>query len=192
MFRSMSFIAKVGVLATAIVLMTAEPDQARAQMRHSGNHNNNRGNGFFPFFPFFPYGNGGLGGNPLFNSVMPHDSGGGGMSYFAMPNYSFFYQAPMHQQQSMSPYPASATNAVAKEPANVVVMVPAADAQVWFGNSKTTQTGKERQFVTPPLEMGKAYMYQVRASWMVDGQLTTQTREVDLEPGKQAVVSFRD
>jgi uncharacterized protein (TIGR03000 family) len=72
----------------------------------------------------------------------------------------------------------------------VAVRVPA-DSQVWFGDTKTTQSGTERQFVTPALAPGKSYKYDVKVTWMVDGKEVTQTRQVQVEAGKMAVATFK-
>jgi uncharacterized protein (TIGR03000 family) len=78
------------------------------------------------------------------------------------------------------------------EKAAIEVQVPA-NAQVWFDGAQTTQKGSERYFATPPLERGKSYTYEVRATWKdSDGNPITQTREVTVEPGKWSIVNFMD
>ena len=59
-----------------------------------------------------------------------------------------------------------------------------------FNGVKTTQTGSERKYKTPPLSADTISMYEVRAQWMENGQLVTRTQEVRVEPGKRASLSF--
>jgi uncharacterized protein (TIGR03000 family) len=78
-----------------------------------------------------------------------------------------------------------------KDPTCLVeVDVPSATAEVWFDGFKTKKTGLARQFVTPALTPGQTYVYEVRATWMENGQVISQTRDVRVEPGKKIVVVF--
>jgi uncharacterized protein (TIGR03000 family) len=65
-----------------------------------------------------------------------------------------------------------------------------AEADVWFGGVKTKQTGKEREFVTPPLEPGQKYKYQVRAVWSEKGVEGEYNRTVEFQAGQSVVVDF--
>jgi uncharacterized protein (TIGR03000 family) len=73
----------------------------------------------------------------------------------------------------------------------VNVTLPDPNAQVWFNDQPTNQTGTLRQFATPPLVPGHVYSYDVRATWMVNGQPVTQSREVRVTPGQTSTVDFR-
>lgn len=77
----------------------------------------------------------------------------------------------------------------AEAPAYVEVRV-SLDAEVWFGGYKTTQTGSDRNFVSPPLSPGKSYAYQVRARWNSNGQPVEQERSVVVHAGERVVVDF--
>jgi uncharacterized protein (TIGR03000 family) len=73
----------------------------------------------------------------------------------------------------------------------VRVNVPNAEANVWFDDTQTQQKGANRLFISPPLETGKSYSYNIRASWMgPDGQEVTRERQVDVRPGQEATVTF--
>ncbi len=77
----------------------------------------------------------------------------------------------------------------AEDTVRIEVMVPAADAEVLFEGRKTTQTGKVRQFVSPPLEAG-TYTYQIRCRWMRDGQPAEATQTIQVRPGQRRLVDF--
>ena len=64
------------------------------------------------------------------------------------------------------------------------------DAEIWFDGTKMQQTGAVRQFVTPSLEPGKSYTYEVRARWTQNGQPMEETRTVQVRNGRQAFVDF--
>src|SRR5262249_42099175 len=78
----------------------------------------------------------------------------------------------------------------AEAKANLTIVVPAADAQIFFDDTPTSQTGTERAFVTPPLEVGKTYSYRVRVRWQENGKPVEQTRTVDMTAGGNVRVDF--
>jgi uncharacterized protein (TIGR03000 family) len=65
-----------------------------------------------------------------------------------------------------------------------------ADAKIWFGEEKTTQTGSSREFVTPPLAPGNEYTYEVRAQWTENGRNVTQSRRVSVRAGERVSITF--
>src|ERR1700723_1792902 len=48
--------------------------------------------------------------------------------------------------------------------AYVDLRVPAT-AEIWFDDNKTAQTGSLRHYVTPSLESGRSFTYDIRARW---------------------------
>jgi uncharacterized protein (TIGR03000 family) len=74
--------------------------------------------------------------------------------------------------------------------ASVIVLLPAADARVWFDDAQTQQTGMERTFTTPALQPG-SYNYTIRAQWTENGRTMDQSRQVRVQPGQSATVDFR-
>jgi uncharacterized protein (TIGR03000 family) len=64
------------------------------------------------------------------------------------------------------------------------------DAQVWFENRPTTQTGSVRNYVSPPLDPKRSYTYDIRARWNENGHEVEQTRIVDVHAGGQVAVDF--
>jgi uncharacterized protein (TIGR03000 family) len=69
------------------------------------------------------------------------------------------------------------------------ITVPA-DAEVWFDGAKTTQTGSEREFVSPPLHRGQSYSYDVRARWKDGGRQVDRTRRVTFYAGDELTLDF--
>ncbi|HEX3314766.1 MAG TPA: TIGR03000 domain-containing protein [Gemmataceae bacterium] len=86
----------------------------------------------------------------------------------------------------MAAYPQQAQNT-----AMINMHVPA-DAKVFFGNTEgsSAQTGPERHFVSPPLDPGSNYQYQLRAQWMQNGQMVDRTRTVDVHANQTVNVDF--
>lgn len=76
--------------------------------------------------------------------------------------------------------------------ARVMVQLPAQDAELWVNDSALTTTrGMDREFQSPPLDPAKNYTYTVKTRWTVDGKTMEKSRDVKVEPGKTATVSFR-
>jgi uncharacterized protein (TIGR03000 family) len=73
--------------------------------------------------------------------------------------------------------------------ATLRVLVPP-DAEVWFWDQKTTQSGAERLYLTPDLEQSGAYGYEIRARWKQDGKPIERTRKVIVHPGNRVTVDF--
>ena len=73
--------------------------------------------------------------------------------------------------------------------AHVMVKVPA-DAEVWFGQGKTQQSGTMREFVSPALTPGQDFTYDIKARWTEGGQEVVQTRHVDVSAGAWKTVDF--
>jgi uncharacterized protein (TIGR03000 family) len=73
--------------------------------------------------------------------------------------------------------------------AYVTVVVPV-DAAVFFDGEATSLTGGTRTFVSPPLEKGKKYRYEVTAKWKANGKQVEQTRTVPVTAGARVSVNF--
>jgi uncharacterized protein (TIGR03000 family) len=63
-------------------------------------------------------------------------------------------------------------------------------AEVWVEGVLTKQTGRERQFVSPPLEPGVEYTYNVRARWSQDRRSIDRTHLVPVRAGDVVRVDF--
>jgi uncharacterized protein (TIGR03000 family) len=66
--------------------------------------------------------------------------------------------------------------------ARLEVHVPA-DADVWLEGSQTRQRGTTRWFVSPALEPGRQYAYEVRFRWLEDGRALERTDTINVRAG---------
>src|SRR5262249_47647198 len=73
--------------------------------------------------------------------------------------------------------------------AYVVVTLPE-DAQLYFDGSLTTQVGDTRTFVTPPLQAGSTYSYQLKAEALRGGKVVSQSRQIQVKAGQTTRLSF--
>ena len=86
-------------------------------------------------------------------------------------------------------YAYGATEEIAYDAVLINVRVPAG-AEVRFNASKTSQTGSLRSFVTPALEPGRDYSYEIRARWMEAGRPVEETRKINLRAGDRLTLNF--
>jgi uncharacterized protein (TIGR03000 family) len=118
--------------------------------------------------------------------------------YYATPTYavnplSYYYATPAVQtpmtrvDQSFYSGPEAA-----QQFATLTVVVPTADAQLWFGDTAMTQQGTQRVFQSPALEQGKNFTYTIKARWMENGQAVDRQRQVNVQAGQRVTVNFRD
>ncbi len=143
------------------------------------------------------YGGGGyLGGGYLGGGLLGGLGyyGGGGYGYApsyydGTPGYSYYSDpAPLlpATQVRQSYYPVAVQDFV-----NVTVLVPTADAQVWFENKVTTQQGMQRLFESPALTPNHSYTYTIKARWMETGKTVNEQRQVSVRAGQNVTVNFR-
>ena len=69
------------------------------------------------------------------------------------------------------------------------VMLPAADAKLFFNDQLVEQRGEDRTLTTASASPG-TYDYQVRATWLENGQEKSESHEVHLHPGQRATIQF--
>ncbi len=97
----------------------------------------------------------------------------------ANPGYASFYYRP----QTPAPAPATLRRSDTRpkdNSAHMLLHVPA-DALVWFNGEPTNQTGPEREFISPPLDPGAKYSYNIVARWNgPDGQPVVERRKVEV------------
>jgi uncharacterized protein (TIGR03000 family) len=173
-------ILRNAVLAAALLAVAATP--AFAQRSYRGGYHDAAGryheddnsssspyNGYYPAYGYYP-------GYP----VPP------GRPYY-YPNYypsgTPSYSAPS-QTQSFYYTPVSVDNS-----ATVQVRVPA-NAQLWFDDTLTKQSGTMRLFYTPQLDAGKPFKYTVRVQWDDNGKKMEKTKEIEVRAGKQIDLDF--
>jgi uncharacterized protein (TIGR03000 family) len=70
------------------------------------------------------------------------------------------------------------------------VTVPNPAAEVFVEGGRTRSVGKTRTFISPPLETGTRYTYEVKARWTEDGKEVEQTRRVPVRAGDRVQVDF--
>jgi uncharacterized protein (TIGR03000 family) len=158
---------------------------------HNFDHGHNHGNGFGVIIaPGWGWGYGGWGyGYPYY------DYGYGAGVGPAVYNYDADYYTGPSNGYAMPPATAQAGAASGQQTppaddlAHVQIKVPA-DAEVWFGTGKTSQTGATREFVSPPLTPGQQYTYDIRARWLQDGKEMTETRQIVVGAGMWKGVDF--
>lgn len=107
----------------------------------------------------------------------PGSSGAtGGMGIYTNPQYSGVASGDPHPHT-----PGLAAHVEIKLPAN---------AELWFDGNKMTQTGPERRFMTPPLELNHVYSYDVQAKWTENGKEVSKSQKLLIRAGQQVAVSF--
>lgn len=70
------------------------------------------------------------------------------------------------------------------KPVTLIVRVPA-NAEVFLNGSVTKATGTVREYVSPPLETGWKYSYEIRGRWTENGQPVERTRVLRVQPGQR-------
>jgi uncharacterized protein (TIGR03000 family) len=73
--------------------------------------------------------------------------------------------------------------------AHIDVVVPP-NAQVFFDGEQTRQRGQFRRFVTPSLDPGQSFTYEIKAVWDENGNKVERTRKVHVRAGQQRSVDF--
>jgi uncharacterized protein (TIGR03000 family) len=85
-----------------------------------------------------------------------------------------------------------AYGATANDAVEMILKVPSA-AELWFNGTKTAQQAKAvRHFVTPALDPGQDYSYDIRVRWTDDGQPVEQTRRVLVRAGDRMTLNLMD
>jgi len=121
---------------------------------------------------------------------------GSGYGYYPYSDYYYSdYSYPGYYAQPAYPataYYASGTQQSYYSDPNVAtinVMLPDANAQIWFDDSLTRQQGMQRTYHTPPLQAGGTYT--IKARFNNGGQVVDQQRVVNVQPGQSVNVDFR-
>ena len=73
--------------------------------------------------------------------------------------------------------------------ATIVVHLPA-DAKLTIDGAPTKSTSSERSFITPPLEVGKAFSYTFEAQFVRGNQTIRVTEEVPIRAGANKVITL--
>jgi uncharacterized protein (TIGR03000 family) len=111
--------------------------------------------------------------------------GGGGGNV-----YQGGYAAPAAAPDYSSYYAPRAEYIVPRDAALIDMQLPA-NAEVWFSGEKTTQDGAARSFVTPALEQGHRYAYQIKVRWKdSNGKTVEREQKVAVRPGSRLNLRF--
>jgi uncharacterized protein (TIGR03000 family) len=117
--------------------------------------------------------------------------------YGGYPYYDNYYGDNYYAPSNVVPFDSSSATAPTVRPQpsidpNAVVIslrVPA-NAEVLIDGSKTSQTGPVRDFVTPPLETGRQFGYDIKARWTENGQPVERERHVNFHAGDRLMVNM--
>ncbi|HTK77682.1 MAG TPA: TIGR03000 domain-containing protein [Gemmataceae bacterium] len=82
------------------------------------------------------------------------------------------------------------TNAQTTGQAIIEVRVPVSSAEVFFEGVNTRQQGEKRVFLSPTLQGGITYHYNVTAKWRDGEQVVEREKSVGVRAGETAVVDF--
>jgi len=85
------------------------------------------------------------------------------------------------------PKPAAKPEVSLPTPATIVVSLPA-DAKLLVDDYATTSTSDTRVFVSPNLNPGTEYHYQLTAEVLRDGQKVTTSKQVTVRAGEETRV----
>jgi len=87
------------------------------------------------------------------------------------------------------PVPPPKKTSQTSAPATIIVSLPA-DARLFVDGNSTTSTSDRRTLVTPELAFGTTYVYTMRAEIVRDGQVQSQSQQVNVIGGQTATVQF--
>jgi uncharacterized protein (TIGR03000 family) len=170
----------IALAATVAVALFVSPGTSRANFFGWGGY----GYGY-PYYSYYPGYYGGW-GYPYY-SYYSYPSYWSYPSYYSYPAYTVVPQTTGYQ--SFYYAPEAAANQQQDRRVRVEVLAPQ-DAEVWFDNFKTQQTGTTRLFQSPPVEPNYDYTYDIRAKWMDNGRPVERTRKVTARAGQQVKVDF--
>jgi uncharacterized protein (TIGR03000 family) len=96
------------------------------------------------------------------------------------------YGVTPYQSYYIGPRPTEAD----RSRAAITVQVPQG-ATLWFDGTKTSQSGSLRSFISPPLQAGRNYAYDVRARWTENGKVREETKTVQVHAGDRLQVNLQ-
>ena len=109
-------------------------------------------------------------------------------------NFPYLNTAPKYEE--IPPPKKDATKGTTYLPrssgqARVIVQLPA-DAKLYADNIQTTLTSGQRTFVTPVLEKGRDFQYQMKVEYQRDGRTVTETKKVVVRADAVVRVDFSE
>src|SRR5579883_3342705 len=154
-------------------------------------------------YPYFGYGLWGFGypyswygyglGSPFLNynsgwGAYPYSYYGYGSTPYNIYGYSSAY-TPTPSDYGAAAGQSQVPPAPRDNMAHLLVIVPE-NAELWFNGTKTTQTGPQREFVSPVLTPGKHYSYEIKARWQENDKTVEQVRTVHVQANDWQTVDF--
>jgi uncharacterized protein (TIGR03000 family) len=94
---------------------------------------------------------------------------------------------PVQPEQVPAPKPAARAPATA--PVTLVVHVPA-QAILTVDGQATQSVSAQRTFVSPPLEPGYVYHYNLKIEMIRDGQMVSASKRIEVRPGERTEVTL--
>lgn len=109
----------------------------------------------------------------------------GGYDYYGVPYW-------MSSKGAAKPTftPRVITQPTTNQPASIRVIVPTADAVVWFGEHQTKSIGTDRLYQTRGMLEGTSGSYQLKVAYSQGGQQFSLERTVSVKAGQSVVVDF--
>jgi uncharacterized protein (TIGR03000 family) len=131
-----------------------------------------------------------------------HDGGGGwsgggwrSRGFFIPQSRAYYYDYPPAIAAggpgtgSQSYYYAPAATSPVNDRVTLNLTVPG-DAKIWVEGSMIVQTGTQRQMVSPPIQPGYDYSYDIQVSWNQDGREVTRKRHITVHGGDVVNLTF--
>jgi len=135
-------------------------------------------------------------GNPSYGGYyynQPSDTYAEPSYNYVQPSYGYVPPSNPTPSSSYPPEATSGTGLAEEQDPNAAmfeVRVPE-NAQLWFAGAKTSQTGPVRHFVSPSLQPGRTFTYEIRARWTdASGRLVVRTKQVEVRAGARIGVDF--
>ena len=172
----------VGVLALAGVVFFSAQGRAVPPYGHYNPHTYNPAPALYPFNGPLPFQRYQTRYYSPFSYQMPYLYRSHGLQPWA--GYQTHHDWPSEPRK-----PRKVERPRPEPTAHITIKAPAG-AEIWFDDTKMTETGPVRQFYSPPLERGRDYSYQVRLRWQQEGRTLTQTHEVFVTAGSHITVDF--
>ncbi len=155
---------------------------------HGGGGNYYHG-GYYPYYHHYGYYDYPGFGNGI--GVYPGYYGVYGPSYYTYDDVPYYRDANViYAASSNGP---AAPSAPAADRAYMTIQLPVDKADVWIEGVKSVQEKAAQEYVSPPLEEGRKYYYEVRARWTdAKGKTVEAKRSFPIYPGKPVLIDFTE
>ena len=158
--------------------------------------------GFYGGFPWYwgwgglyPYYGGGYygGGYPYYDSAYNSYPDYSDFGYDTTPDYTYsspnYSSTPLGDANTATPPAPPPQSTIPDNAVLIGVRVPE-NAEIWIDGEKTSQTGAFREFVTPSLEPGQKFAYDIKARWTENGKEVNRDRKLNFYAGDRLMVNL--